>query len=210
MLWYQLLSYVASAFAAGALLMKRMIPLRLMIIVGNILFIIYGALSHEYIILALHAVLMPLNIWRLQQMRLLIKKVESASNGKITAEWLTTFMRRHDIKPGEMLFSKGDHASELYYVVSGVFRIPELRADIPPGTLVGEVGLLAPDNRRTMSLQCIEKGELLVASYDEVNELFFQNPEFGYHFLRLIASRLFNDIGRLEQELAICRSQKST
>jgi hypothetical protein len=31
--------------------------------------------------------------------------------------------------------------------------------------------------------------------------LFFQNPKFGFYFMRLATQRLFSDIGRLEQVL---------
>jgi CRP-like cAMP-binding protein len=200
--WIQIISYIGSGFAAVALLMTRMIPLRLMIIVSNVAFIMYGALAQEYVITVLHAVLLPLNAWRLRQMRTMIAKVEQASSGAINMEWLTTFMRRRQVGAGEILFSRGDEATEMYYIVSGRYRVPELLLDLAPGAMVGEVGLIAPERKRSQSLQCLEAGELLSISYDEVHELYFQNPEFGYHFLRLITGRLFNDLRRLESELA--------
>ena len=43
---------------------------------------------------------------------------------------------------------------------------------------------------------------MLTASYQLVKELYFQNPEFGFFFLRLTSERLFQNIGRLEEELA--------
>ena len=39
-------------------------------------------------------------------------------------------------------------------------------------------------------------------SYDRFEELYFQNPEFGLSFLKLTSRRLFQNIARLEQELA--------
>ncbi|HWH92203.1 MAG TPA: Crp/Fnr family transcriptional regulator, partial [Candidatus Binatia bacterium] len=45
-------------------------------------------------------------------------------------------------------------------------------------------------------------GEVLTASYQQVKELYFQNPQFGFYFLRLTSERLFDNIARLEQELA--------
>jgi len=38
--------------------------------------------------------------------------------------------------------------------------------------------------------------------YQQVKELYFQNPQFGFYFLRLTSERLFDNIARLEQELA--------
>jgi hypothetical protein len=42
---------------------------------------------------------------------------------------------------------------------------------------------------------------VLTASYQQVKELYFQNPQFGFYFLRLTSERLFDNISRLEQEL---------
>ena len=54
MLWFHYLGYLASAFAAGAFVMKRMIPLRLMIITANVLFIVYALIIGERVLLAIH------------------------------------------------------------------------------------------------------------------------------------------------------------
>jgi len=35
-------------------------------------------------------------------------------------------------------------------------------------------------------------------TYDKLLQLFFQNPEFGYFFLRLSSERLLQNIARLE------------
>jgi hypothetical protein len=51
--------------------------------------------------------------------------------------------------------------------------------------MVGELGFLAPDNRRTQTVECVEDGEVLTITYDKLLELCFQNPHFGYYFLRL-------------------------
>ena len=53
--------------------------------------------------------------------------------------------------------SKGDEADTMFYIASGSFIIPELGIDKVPGEFVGELGLLAPDHRRTQSLQCVSK-----------------------------------------------------
>ena len=45
--------------------------------------------------------------------------------------------------------------------------------------LVGELGLLAPGQRRTQTLECIEDSGFLAISYDRLKQLFIQNPQFG-------------------------------
>jgi hypothetical protein len=47
---------------------------------------------------------------------------------------------------------------------------------------------------------------MLEISYDEVKQLYFQNPQFGFFFLQLTSQRLFADIRRLEGELAAARA----
>jgi CRP-like cAMP-binding protein len=62
--------------------------------------------------------------------------------------------------------------------------------------------MLAPDNRRTATLECIEDGDVLSITYEQVEQLYFQNPTFGFYFLRLSTARLFQNLNRLENELA--------
>jgi CRP-like cAMP-binding protein len=90
----------------------------------------------------------------------------------------------------------------MYYTLEGRYRLKESGIEIPKGQVVGEMGFLAPDNRRTQSLECLEDGEVLSISYDELRELYFQNPEFGFYFLRLTSERLFENMRRLEGEVA--------
>jgi CRP-like cAMP-binding protein len=67
------------------------------------------------------------------------------------------------------------------------------------------MGFLSPDHRRTQTLECLEAGEVLSISYDEVRQLYFQNPEFGFYFLRLTSERLFHNMGQMEAEIARLR-----
>ena len=56
--------------------------------------------------------------------------------------------------------------------------------------IVGELGMLSPSNERTQTLECVESGTVLSVSYSQVEELYVQNPEFGFYFLRLASARL--------------------
>src|SRR5581483_3881038 len=107
-----------------------------------------------------------------------------------------------DIGAGSVLFRKGERANAMFFVVSGVFRLVESGIPVERGTIVGELGLLAPDQARTQSLQCLETGSVLEIAYDQLRQLYFQNPKFGFYLLQLIGRRLFENIKRLEVELA--------
>ena len=81
----------------------------------------------------------------------------------------------------------------------------EIGVDVPVGQMVGELGFLSPDNHRTLTLECVRAGDVLSIHYQDLRQLFFQNPEFGFYFLRLTSGRLFENLARLEGELASLR-----
>lgn len=204
--WAELLGYLAAACTLAACSMKTMIPLRIAGIASNCLFIIYGFFGSFYPPLFLHLILLPLNISRLYQMIRLVKKVREASRSDLSMDWLKPFMTKRRYRKGDVLFRKGDAAAEMFYTVTGRFRLNEAGIDVAPGQVFGELGLLAPDNRRTQTLECLQDGEVLTISYKSVEQLYFQNPKFGFFFLRLASERLFRDVERLEDELACQRS----
>jgi CRP-like cAMP-binding protein len=110
-------------------------------------------------------------------------------------------MNKRTCKAGETIFRKGDLSSAMFYTVSGRYRLREIEKEVPPGEVIGDLGLIAPDNKRTLTFECIEGGEILTISYSSVKQLYFQNPKFGFYFLQLSSRRLFQDIARLEQRL---------
>ena len=198
--WFGYAAVVASVVTCA---MKTMIPLRVVSMICNSLFIIYGFFGHIYPTLALNCILLPLNGLRLFQMRKLIADVErAAASDQSSIDWLMPYMSGRTVKQGDIVFRKGEIADAMFYSVSGRYRLVESGIEIPLGQVFGELGLLSPGNLRTQSVECIENGQLLSASYQMVKELYFQNPEFGFYFLRLTSERLFQNIGRLEEELA--------
>ena len=198
---------------AGALLvfvtfwMKTMVPLRYLGIGSNIFFIAYGYLAPAYPPLVLHVLLLPLNIVRLREMRSLIKQVETAASGDLNMAWIKPFTSSRLMNKDEFIFSKGETADALFFVVSGRCRLIESGIDIAPGAVVGEFALISPDKTRTQTLQCTEAGKLLEITYGQVKQLYYQNPTFGFFFLQLISRRLFENIKRLESEVGHLRVQ---
>jgi CRP/FNR family transcriptional regulator, cyclic AMP receptor protein len=200
--WVEVVGYLGALVTLGTYSMKRMIPLRVFGMCANCLFVVYGFLAPVYPQLFLHGVLLPLNALRLREMYQLIGKVRAASRGDLNMEWLKPYMTRRAAKHGEVLFHKGELSSAMFYTVTGRYRLTEIEQEIDPGQVIGEIGLIAPDNKRTLTFECIEDGELLVLSYAQVKQLYFQNPGFGFYFLQLISQRLFKDIERLQERAA--------
>jgi hypothetical protein len=191
------IGYLGALITLGTYSMKRMIPLRIIGMCANCTFITYGLLEPAYPQLLLHAILLPLNAFRLREMLRLVSQVKTASQGNLNMEWLKPYMARRTIKRGEVLFRKGDLSTAMFYTVEGRYRLNEIGKELGPGQIIGEIGLIAPDNKRTLTFEATEDGELLTISYSEVRELYYQNPEFGFYLLRLIGERLFADVDKL-------------
>jgi len=128
--------------------------------------------------------------------------VKKSVNSDLSVEWLKPFMTERKCAAGEALFYKDEKAESMFYIVSGRFRLVESGIELPVGAIVGEFGMLVPSNLRTQTLECIEDGVVLSVSYTQVEELYVQNPAFGFYFLRLASARLFQNIEKLEQRLA--------
>jgi CRP/FNR family cyclic AMP-dependent transcriptional regulator len=182
--------------------MKTIIPLRCLGVATNVVSLTYASYMGLYPSMTVNLILLPLNGLRLYQMLRLIKKVKQASKSDLSMDWLKPFMVRRAVATGQILFAKGDDASCMYYTLSGRYRLKELGIELPQGHVVGEMGFMSPDHRRTQTLECLEAGEVLTISYDEVRQLYFQNPEFGFYFLRLASERLFNNMAKMEAEIA--------
>ena len=193
-----ILALIGAIFFVATLLMRTMVPLRVTGIISDVFFIGYGVLSGTVTTLMLYLLLLPINIFRLGQMLKLVKRARIAAQGDLSMDWLKPFMTRRKYGQGDVLFRKGDRANEMFFTVTGKFLVTELGIELPPGRLVGELGFLSPDNRRTQSLECTEDGHMLAITYDRLLEIYFQNPEFGYYFLRLSTERLLQNITRLE------------
>ena len=200
------IAYIAVVFNIAGYSMRRMIPLRIAAISSNTFFIIYSALAGVYPTLFLHLILLPLNAYRLREMLRLVKDITEAAKGNLNMDWLRPFTHVKRYEKGETVFRKGDVATNLAFIVRGKFRLTELNVELASGALIGELGLVSPGNLRTATLECALDGELLVISYDEVRQLQVQNPNFGLYFLQIASSRMFQNMQKLESELAQFRA----
>ena len=185
----------ASIFVVATTTMRTMIPLRVFGILTNIVLIATAIPTHNYLVIVVQTVVLVLNSYRLHQMLQLVRDVKKSVNSDLSMEWLKPFMTERKCTAGEMLFYKDEKAEDMLYIVSGRFRLVESGIELPVGAIVGELGMLSPSNMRTQTLECVEAGVVLSVSYSKVEELYVQNPAFGFYFLRLASARLFQNIG---------------
>jgi CRP-like cAMP-binding protein len=191
----------ASVFVVATTTMKTMIPLRVVGILTNLVLIATAIPTHNYLSIIVQSVVLVLNSYRLHQMLQLIRDVKRSVNSDLSLDWLKPFMTERKWTAGEVLFYKDEKAEDMLYIVSGRFRLVESGIELPVGAIVGEFGMLSPSNVRTQTLECVESGLILSVSYSKVEELYVQNPAFGFYFLRLASARLFQNIATLQQQL---------
>ena len=178
---------IASLYAAHS---KTMIPLRWAAIAANALAMVYSALHGTWPTFVLNAVLLPTNAWRLYAMLRLIGDIGRAIKSDVSADWLLPYARPKEFKAGDIMMARGDYATAAFYVVAGEVEIAERKEVFGSGTLLGEIGLFAPDGRRTMTVRCRTDVRAAVLDYDRFKELYFQNPQFGFRLLHMIVARM--------------------
>ncbi len=202
---------VGAIFFVATLLTQTMVPLRVANMIGCVFFAAFGALSGTITTFLLYLLMVPINAFRLRQMLVLVKKARTATQGDTSMEWLKPFMTQRQYRKGDILMKKGDVGDEMLLTVTGKFLVKEFGLEVPPGRLMGELGFLTPDNRRTATIECIEDGHCLTITYEKLLEIYFQNPQFGYYFLVLTSQRLLENLARAEAALTeIKNAQKDS
>ncbi len=201
----QIIALVSVLIATGLMVVssfvKTMIPLRWLSVGGNFGFLLYGALHPSIPMLLLNGILLPINIVRAVEMIRLTKRVRAAAS-EGTGVWLKPYMIRTKRKAGDVLFRKGDPADHLYFLAEGRIEIVEIGVFIEPGNMFGEIAFFAPDKRRTNTARCVGACTVLTIDESTVNQLYYQNPEFGFQLMALVAGRLTADVRRLQEQVA--------
>ena len=185
--------FIGAALMVASYLMKSMLPLRLVALAANVFLVVYAAQGGSWPTVALYLAMIPINIKKVLEIRKLVHAIQSAKSDTPVAEWLLPHMKRRLAKAGETLWQRGDIATEMFFVESGSLRLVEHDETIAAGSIVGEIGLFAPDNRRTGTIVCATDCTLHSLSADGMAQLYYQNPKLGFHVLRLIVARLMHD-----------------
>jgi CRP-like cAMP-binding protein len=133
----------------------------------------------------------------------------AAAAGDLSGVWLKPYMRKKRLKAGEVVFKKGDAADHLYFLAEGRIEFVEIGLAMEPGSLFGEIAFFAPDKQRTLTARCTENSTVLRIDEQTFQQLYFQNPSFGFEIVTLVAGRLLADRSRLELQLAASRANEN-
>jgi len=195
--WAELIGYAAALSVLATFCMTTMVPLRLVALASNVLFCVYGASEHIYPVLALHAALFPLNLVRLLQVLRARRDLVALTSADGALAQLLPHMTLCVVPAGTTLFRKGDIADRLYYVASGTLRIADVGKTVGAGSVIGEIGIFAPDQRRTATVMTASDCRLYELSDRLARRLFFQSSTFGYAVLQMIIARLIENTATL-------------
>jgi CRP/FNR family cyclic AMP-dependent transcriptional regulator len=202
-IWALASAGVASGLIIAGSFFKTMIPLRWLAVGSNVGFMVYGALFPSLPMMVLHALLLPINLFRAAEMIRLTRRVNAAAAERDTSGlWLRPYMKRRRLAAGTVLFRKGDPADHLYMLADGRIELVEIGVELEPGRVFGEIAFFAPDRRRTLTARCVQRCQLLSIDESTFRQLYYQNPEFGFQVIGLVAGRLIADISRLEARVA--------
>jgi CRP/FNR family transcriptional regulator, cyclic AMP receptor protein len=197
MTWIDFLGYAASGTVLATFCMSTMIPLRLVAILSNFLFALFGFWTQIYPVMVLHLILLPVNILRLMQIRHLVRRTSQST--ELSIQNLVPFMTHRRFRAGEIMIRKGDRADRLFYLVHGQVEVAEFKKTISSGTVLGEIGVFARDQQRMATVICRTDCEVYELSEYKAKELYYQDPSFGYAVLQMIIARLMEDMSVLAQ-----------
>ncbi len=193
------LGYAASAAVLATFCMSTMIPLRIVALGSNVLFMSYGYVDHLYPVLVLHAILFPVNALRLLQFQRLVREMRDAHREDLSVQTLLPYMTRQNLVAGETLVHKGDKADRVYYLVDGELEITDFHKVLKSGAVVGEIGVFASKQVRTATVICRTDCSLFELTEHKAKQLYFQDRSFGFAVLQLIIARLMENNDRLMQ-----------
>ena len=104
--WIPLLGYAASATVLATFCMSTMIPLRVVALASNLLFMSYGYFDALYPVFILHAILFPVNALRLVQFYRLVRDMREVRGQDLPINGLLPYMSRRKLPAGETLVRK--------------------------------------------------------------------------------------------------------
>ncbi len=185
---------IGAVLTVSSNLMKRMIPLRVLAVAANSLFIVHTTLTGDWLNVILQVALLCVNTYRLWDLQRLLKALEQANADTPLKDWLLPYMKKKKFAAETVLFKKGDMAHQLIYIRSGTVRIEEINQTLGPGDLVGEIGLFSADRKRTATVVCDTACVCYTMSDEAIYLLYYQNPKLGFFLIRLIVQRLMRDL----------------
>lgn len=207
--------FTATVLGLGLLVVasfvRTMVPLRTITVISNVMLLTAGLLASSPVHILVYLGLIPLNSWRLLEIKRLTRRVVQASaDGDLSGIWLKPYMKSRRLAAGTVLFEKGDPADSLYLLVEGQIELVEIGKMQKVGELFGEISFFSPDRLRTLKARCVTDCLVLCIGEQAFKQLYFQNPKFAFQISNMIAHRLSADIDRLVHRVKTLEAEAAT
>src|SRR5690242_11898985 len=121
-----MLALAGAMFYVATLMMRTIVPLRVIGIISIAFFMAYGLVAGAVGTFLLYLLSLPVNVIRLRQMLSLVKKARLSAQGDLSMDWLRPYMTPRKYRKGDTLFRKGDVANEMFLTVTGKFLVAEI------------------------------------------------------------------------------------
>jgi CRP-like cAMP-binding protein len=121
-------------------------------------------------------------------------------------ESILPIMTHRRFRAGETLIRKGEPADRLFYLDRGEAKVVEIGKTVSSGSVLGEIGIFARDQRRTATVVCVTDCEIYELSESKAKELYYQDPSFGYAVFQIVITRLLENMNAFPQPASLATS----
>ncbi len=189
-----IVGYIAGLVTIWGMFSRTIIPLRIGVICGNLGFITFGIFAGSDPTAIVHGVLLPINTIRFIQLLKMMKEISKAHQTDLSLDVLLPYMKSRKYSSGQILFRKNDSPDSIFIIQRGNIFLEEFNITISPGEILGEMAFFHPQKVRTSTAIC--QGECTIASmsYEQLIQIYYQNPKFGISLIRLIVKRLIDNL----------------
>jgi len=96
---------------------------------------------------------------------------------------------------------KGELANKMFYIHDGRIRLTDIDGRLQTkllerGSVLGEIGIFAPDRKRTATAIAEEDTDVYSIDEDKIIQLYYQNPRLAFYLVKLITRRLIENLTR--------------
>lgn len=181
-------------WGAGALVLttfylKTMVPLRCVAIASNVTFLSYGLMTGALPITVLHALLLPMNLWRLGQLHSQRARLRTMVQGGFPVSALQPYLTTRAEERGAVMSGKGKPGTELIILLSGYVLVLETGELLGPGSIIGDECVYGENPISSTTAVCRTDVQLASIPLGRAWDAFSANPEFAAHLLRLALRR---------------------
>ncbi|WP_342130942.1 Crp/Fnr family transcriptional regulator [Hydrogenophaga sp. OTU3427] len=185
----ELLGWAAASLVLLSFSLKTMVALRVAAIASNVAFFSYGLAAGLVPVMVLHGLLLPLNLWRLHQMRDLLGQVRRVAGGRFSLDMLLPYMSVSQYPAGHHIFQEGDPVEHIYLILEGRVLIERVHIELGKGELLGEMGVFTRSHQRTAGATCLTDVRIGSLTAEKFWQVFYQDPSFGTYVMQTIVER---------------------